>query len=121
MTDRDLRERLRALGLTATADSFDDLIAAATKKRSSAVELFERVATLEEKDRSRRGLERRLKRTRLDRFKPMADYDWNWPTKIDRPPDSITYTGTGNVDGDREIKFEYSDARPDKLLWNDFR
>jgi len=85
MTDRDLRTRLRGLALTATADGFDDLIALATKKRWSTVEIFEHLATLEEKDRSRRGLERRLKRTRLDRFKPMADYDWNWPTKIDRP------------------------------------
>lgn len=30
-------------------------------------------------------------------------------------PDSISYTGTGTVDGDREIKFEYSDTRPDKI------
>ena len=31
-------------------------------------------------------------------------------------PDSITYTGNGVVEGDREIRFEYSDSRPDKLL-----
>ena len=31
-------------------------------------------------------------------------------------PDSISYTGSGLVDGDREIKFEYSDTRPDKIL-----
>jgi NAD(P)-dependent dehydrogenase (short-subunit alcohol dehydrogenase family) len=43
------------------------------------------VAIIEDKDRAQRGLERRLKRSRLERFKPMADYDWNWPTKIDRP------------------------------------
>lgn len=85
MTERDLRTLLRALGLTATADAMDDLIALATKKRFGPVELFQHVAALEEKERARRGLERRIKRSRLERFKPMADFDWNWPTKIDRP------------------------------------
>lgn len=84
MTDRDLRSLLRSLGLSATADGLDDLIALATKKRWSPVELFEHVVTLEDKDRAKRGLQRRIKRSRLDRFKPMADFDWNWPTKIDR-------------------------------------
>lgn len=85
MTERDLRALLRTLGLSATADALDDLIALATKKRWGPVELFEHVAALEDKDRAQRGLDRRLKRSRLERFKPMADYDWNWPTKIDRP------------------------------------
>ena len=43
-----------------------------------------RVADLEENDRSRRSLERRLSRSRLGRFNPIADFDWNWPTRIDR-------------------------------------
>ena len=85
MTDRDLRTLLRALGLSATADGLDDLIALATKKRWSPIELFEQVAAIEDKDRAQRGLERRLKRSRLEQFKPMADFDWSWPTKIDRP------------------------------------
>jgi DNA replication protein DnaC len=85
VTDRDLRSLLRALGLSATADGLDDLIALATKKRWSPIELFEHVAAIEDKDRAQRGLERRLKRSRLEQFKPMADFDWSWPTKIDRP------------------------------------
>jgi len=85
VTERDLRALLRALGLTATADALDDLVARATKKRWGPVELFEHVVAIEERDRTQRGLERRLKRSRLERFKPMADYDWNWPKKIDRP------------------------------------
>lgn len=85
MTQRDLPALLRALGLAATADALDDLIALATKKRWGPVELFEYVAALEDKHRTQRGLDRRLKRSRLERFKPMVDYDWNWPTKIDRP------------------------------------
>jgi DNA replication protein DnaC len=38
----------------------------------------------EESERARRGLERRLKRARLGSFKPIADFDWSWPKKIDR-------------------------------------
>lgn len=85
MTEPDLRARLSALGLLATAAHLDDIVALVTKKRWGPVELFEYILTLEDQERSRRGVERRLKRSRLERFKPMADYDWNWPTKIDRP------------------------------------
>jgi len=85
VSDRDLRDLLRALGLTVTAATFDDVVALATKKRWGPAELFEHVAAIEERERSRRSLERRLTRSRLDRFKPMADFDWNWPAKIDRP------------------------------------
>ena len=81
----DLRARLRALGLLATSSSLDDMIAQATKKRWGVNEIFEYAADLEEKDRARRGLERRTRLARLEKFKPMADFDWNWPTAIDRP------------------------------------
>ena len=38
----------------------------------------------EEQERARRGLERRLCRARLGAYRPMADFDWSWPKKIDR-------------------------------------
>jgi hypothetical protein len=63
----DLRDRLRALGLLASSSSLDDLVAVATKKRWGPTEVLEHVADIEEKDRARRGLERRLSRSRLDR------------------------------------------------------
>jgi DNA replication protein DnaC len=80
-----LAARLRALALLATADALDDIIALATQKRWGATELLEHVADLEDRERARRSLERRLQRSHLGRFKPIADFDWNWPTKIDRP------------------------------------
>jgi DNA replication protein DnaC len=80
----DLRSRLRALGLLAASSSLDDLTALATKKRWGITEILEHVAGIEEKDRARRSLERRTRRSRLEKFKPMADFDWNWPTAIDR-------------------------------------
>ncbi|MGH7644290.1 MAG: ATP-binding protein, partial [Gemmatimonadales bacterium] len=38
----------------------------------------------EDAERRRRSLEKRLKQARIGTFKPMADFDWQWPTKIDR-------------------------------------
>jgi DNA replication protein DnaC len=38
----------------------------------------------EERERQRRSLERRLQQSRLGRFKPLADFDWSWPRKLDR-------------------------------------
>src|SRR5258708_17352683 len=81
----ELRPRLRALGLLPVSAALDDLVALATKKRWGPTETLEHIADLEEKDRARRGLERRMSRSRLERFKPMADFDWNWPSAIDRP------------------------------------
>jgi DNA replication protein DnaC len=40
--------------------------------------------TWEEEERARRSLERRLQSAHLGRFKPICDFDWSWPTEIDR-------------------------------------
>ncbi|MEY4551442.1 MAG: IS21-like element helper ATPase IstB [Pseudomonadota bacterium] len=80
----DLQSRLRELGLLVTASELDDLIALATKKRWGPRQLIEHVTLTEEQDRARRGLERRRTRSRLGRFKPMADFDWQWPKKLER-------------------------------------
>lgn len=81
----DLRSRLRDLGLLTASASLDDLVALATKKRWGPTEILEYIVDVEEKDRARRGLERRMSRSKLDKFKLMADFDWNWPSAIDRP------------------------------------
>lgn len=39
---------------------------------------------VEEEERSRRSLERRLRFAAIGRFKPMADFDWKWPREVDR-------------------------------------
>ena len=80
----DLGERLRALGLLTASAQLDDLIALATKKRWGPTEILEHVTKVEEQDRARRGLERRMSRSRLEKFKLLADFDWNWPSAIDR-------------------------------------
>ena len=45
---------------------------------------LERVIELEESERARRSLKRRLDNARLGAFKPIADFDWSWPAKCDR-------------------------------------
>jgi DNA replication protein DnaC len=80
----DLPARLAALGLRHVSEHLDDIVALAQKRRLGARELLEDLVDLEEKDRARRSLERRTARSRIGRFKPIADYDWNWPTRIDR-------------------------------------
>ena len=84
MTMPTLAEPLAALGLRYTAAHLDDLVALATRQRWSPAQLLEHVVQHEQDDRARRGLERRLARARLGRFKPMADFDWHWPKEIDR-------------------------------------
>jgi DNA replication protein DnaC len=79
-----LAEQLTAIGLRLTASQLDDLISLATKKRWGPAELLEHIARIELDEKSRRSLERRLSRSRIGRFKPMTDYDWSWPKKIDR-------------------------------------
>ena len=49
----------------------------------------------EEEERTRRSLERRLKDARIGRFKPLADFDWAWPTRCDR----------GAIEGLMALKF----------------
>jgi DNA replication protein DnaC len=79
-----LAEHLRRLGLRLAAARLDDLVALATTKRWSPLQLLEHIADLEAQERGRRSLERRLSRSHLGRFKPLADFDWSWPKKIDR-------------------------------------
>jgi len=81
----DLAAQLKALGLAATAASLDDLLARAIKHRLAPRDLLEEIVRSEAGDRSRRSLERRRVKSRLGSFKPIADFDWNWPKKIDRP------------------------------------
>jgi DNA replication protein DnaC len=81
----DLPTQLGQLGLHATALNLDDFLARATKSRWSPQLMLEEMARAELHERSRRSVERRLRLARIGRFRPMADFDWHWPKKIDRP------------------------------------
>lgn len=45
---------------------------------------IESLITWEEQERARRSLERRLSSAHIGRFKPLADFDWQWPEQCDR-------------------------------------
>lgn len=84
----ELHSQLLQLGLTTTAEALDDFIARATKGRWSAQMILEELTRSEILERSRRSFERRLQRSHVGRFKPMADFEWNWPKKSTAPRSS---------------------------------
>lgn len=48
------------------------------------MQILEQLVQAETNERARRSLERRLRWSGLKNFKPMADFEWNWPTSIER-------------------------------------
>jgi DNA replication protein DnaC len=80
-----LSDQLRQLGLVHTAADLNDFIARATQKRWSPLVQLERLVQAELEARLHQRVERRLKDARLGRFKPLADFEWTWPTQIHRP------------------------------------
>ncbi|HKM53200.1 MAG TPA: ATP-binding protein [Isosphaeraceae bacterium] len=84
MTTNDLPAQLVAVGLLATAGNLEDFVARATKGRWSPLQVVEEIARLEKIDKAQRSMQSRLRRSRIGRFKPMADFDWNWPKQIER-------------------------------------
>jgi DNA replication protein DnaC len=71
----DLKERAKKIGLRAIVANWDKYIAESW---------LEPLIVAEEKEKDQRSLERRLREAAIGEFKPMADFDWKWPTKIDR-------------------------------------
>ncbi len=45
---------------------------------------LEQFITWEERHRSQRSLDGRLRKARIGRFKPMSEFDWKWPKQCDR-------------------------------------
>lgn len=74
----DLGQSLIDLGLRAVGAKLDDFLAR-TKKTKDATQLLEELVRIEHEDRSQRSLERRQARSKLASFKPIADFDWDWP------------------------------------------
>jgi DNA replication protein DnaC len=75
---------LQQIGLRALPANLDDFLARAIRGRWSPHMLLEQMAQAEVEEQSRRSLERRLQVSKIKKFKPMADYEWTWPKKIER-------------------------------------
>jgi DNA replication protein DnaC len=80
----DLQSQLLKLGLRVSAANLDDLISRATRHKLSPRAMLEEIASAELAERASRSLQRLLVQARIGRFKPISDFDWNWPKKIDR-------------------------------------
>jgi DNA replication protein DnaC len=80
----DLAAQLESLGLCALPSQLNDFLALATKARWSPLQILEQLVDGEIRERAHRSLERRLRRSGLKGFKPMADFEWSWPKRIER-------------------------------------
>jgi len=70
-----VKERVQRLGLYGILARWDEF---------AGQTWLPQLIAAEEEERHRRGLERRLGNAHVGRFKSMADFDWTWPTSIDR-------------------------------------
>jgi DNA replication protein DnaC len=75
LPDDPLRRRAQALGLYGLLARWEEF---------SGEKAVEKLIETEEGERKRRSLERRIRNAKLGRFKPLADFDWAWPKRIDR-------------------------------------
>jgi DNA replication protein DnaC len=73
--NQNLKDRARKLGLNGLLDHWAEVSDAAWVP--SLIEW-------EEENRACRSLQRRLRSAKLERFKPMKDFDWKWPKRIAR-------------------------------------
>jgi DNA replication protein DnaC len=75
LTPVELKARLKALGLFGLIACCDQIV---------DKPWLQEVLTIEERERQKRGLERRSRDAHVGATKPMVDFDWNWPKQIDR-------------------------------------
>src|SRR6059036_2906025 len=75
---------LRGLGMRASPDALAAFFAHATKSRFSPIETVEQLIALERKEREIRNLAQRTRLATLGKFKPIDQFDWNHPRKIDQ-------------------------------------
>lgn len=74
-TPTNLRERALALHLSGLVAHWDEV---------AELEWPMQLVEWEEAERARRSMLRRLGTAAIGKFKPLADFDWAWPTHCDR-------------------------------------
>jgi DNA replication protein DnaC len=72
-----LQQQLSALKLHGLLAHWDELT-------DEALAWVAQLTQWETRERQQRGLQRRLRAAHIGRFKPLADFDWDWPTQCDR-------------------------------------
>jgi DNA replication protein DnaC len=71
----DLKEKARKLGFKTIAANFE---------KYQDQEWLPPLLSAEEQERDRCGVQRRIREARIGQFKPMSEFNWNWPKSIDR-------------------------------------
>lgn len=79
MNAAELREQAQGLRLHGLLAHWSEVMADA-----DAAQRIAQWLRWELQERGRRSLERRLRDAHIGQFKPVADFDWSWPTHIDR-------------------------------------
>lgn len=70
-----LRDRVQRLGFFGLVSSWNDF---------AAEPWLAKLVEIEEKERKKRSLDRRLRHARIGAFKSITDFDWSWPKRVDR-------------------------------------
>jgi DNA replication protein DnaC len=71
----DFKDLAKTLGFKALAANWNDY---------AGEPCIKKLLKLEEEDKNRRSLERRIRESQIKEMKPASDFDWSWPTSIDR-------------------------------------
>jgi DNA replication protein DnaC len=70
-----LKEKARKLGLRTMVANWEYY---------GRQEWTEALLLAEEQERDKRTLEQRIREAKIGQFKPMSEFDWDWPDKVDR-------------------------------------
>jgi DNA replication protein DnaC len=84
MSEVELAELLRRLGLRSSREAIHALIVHATKSKLAPTQLLEQLAEIEQRERDARNLARRITDASIGTPRPVDQFDWNYPTAIDR-------------------------------------
>ena len=71
----EMKSRLGQLGLFGVIAHWQEI---------DADDVVEKIVDFEETERRRRSLERRVKAAQIGKMKVMTNFEWGWPTKVDR-------------------------------------
>lgn len=86
MSKDELLTHLKTLGIRSlAADTLDAFLDLAKTNHWSPRTLLEQLVSQELIERECRSLAWRLRDCKIGSFAPMADFDWGWPEKINRP------------------------------------
>ena len=80
----DLTQILRNLSLSFAAQHYETMAQDAARDQLTHVDYLRRLAEGEAAARYERSVQRRIKRARLPVVKTLEQFNWSWPTKINR-------------------------------------